>query len=52
MDPTQTIDGPFAGPDPADDEDLMQSPDAQDDERSAEGPGEGDARVMAWARAM
>jgi hypothetical protein len=52
MDPTQTIDGPFAGPDPADEEDLMQAFDDDDDDRFTQGPGEGDARVMAWARAM
>ena len=51
MDPTQ-FDGPFAGPDPAADEDLMQPVEDQEDAFSAEGPGEGDARVMAWARAM
>lgn len=53
MDPTLSIDGPYAGPEPAEDEDLMALPD--DEENGAEparGPGEGDARVMAWARAM
>jgi hypothetical protein len=52
MDPTQSIDGPSAGPDPAEDEDLMQPFDEEDDGRPAQGPGEGDATVMSWARAM
>lgn len=52
MDPTQMFDGPIAGPDPADDEDLTQPFDDDENELSAQGPGEGDARVMAWARAM
>ena len=53
MDPTQSIDGTFAGPEPLED-DLMAapSPDDASEPDSARGPGDGDAQVMAWARAM
>ena len=52
MDPTQSIDGPFGGPEPVED-DLMAAPAPDDgDQGEARGPGDGDAQVMAWARAM
>ena len=55
MDPTLSIDGPMIGPEPAEDETLLAStPDElpEEDLTRAPGPGDGDARVMAWARAM
>jgi hypothetical protein len=52
MDPTQSIDGPIIGSEPAEDEDLMAPASDDDAAQQARGPGEGDARVMAWARAM
>ena len=53
MDPTQSIDGPFIGPELMED-DLMAVPaqDESSDGDQARGPGDGDAQVMAWARAM
>ncbi len=53
MDPTLSIDGPTIGHQPADDDALAASaPDEPSDQDQTRGPGDGDARVMAWARAM
>jgi hypothetical protein len=52
MDPIHSIDAPSAGADSTEDEDLMRPFDQDDERRSPQGPGEGDAQVMAWARAM
>ena len=53
MDPTQSIDGPFGGFEP-DEEDMMAAPSPEDPSEpdQTRGPGDGDAQVMAWARAM
>ena len=52
MDPTLSIDGPTTGPEPADDDALMASAPDDSEQDQSRGPGDGDARVMAWARAM
>jgi hypothetical protein len=53
MDPTQSNDGPYFGPDTPDDDTLIPSYEADDaDDFAVGGPGEGDATIMAWARAM
>ena len=52
MEPTLSIDGPITGPEPSDDDLFASSADDAADQSEARGPGDGDARVMAWARAM
>ena len=50
MDPTLPDERPLSGPDCAND--VGANFDDGCCEEQARGPGEGDARVMAWARAM
>ena len=52
MDPMLSIDGPLTGSEPDEDALAVSAPDDGEDEDLSRGPGEGDARIMAWARAM